>query len=324
MKHVSKLVFILLGGVAFVSTPFLVYAQQISPNPNSGTITVGTPGGYNDDNDYNNYGSINVTDTSTLTNNGSLYNNGGTLTNNGTLNNNGFIMNVLNFTPTSTLTNNGTLNNNYGSTIMNFTTINGTGTYTQSGSGAWPFGSGLRFVNGSMTQASIQINGGAVGGSGTITGPVTIGSGGTVWPSNAYGEDYNSIWAPGTLTINGTYKTTGVLAISILNLAGGAGTGFSQLQVNGTAVLGGTLQINLFHGYDVKVGDLFDILETTGGYTGVFGQIAGASGFTPEYIGDDVYLLATSSPNPVPIPGAMLLFAPGLVGLAAFRRKLRK
>jgi len=31
-----------------------------------------------------------------------------------------------------------------------------------------------------------------------------------------------------------------------------------------------------------------------------------------------------SDPPPVPLPGALLLFAPGLVGLAAVRRRFKK
>jgi hypothetical protein len=57
----------------------------------------------------------------------------------------------------------------------------------------------------------------------------------------------------------------------------------------------------------------------------VFELFDGGQGYMPK--SNTIYALAVHSGDvgaPVPIPGAILLFAPGLAGLAAIRRKFRK
>jgi hypothetical protein len=120
---------LVLAGITFASTPLLVQAAQIAPNPNTGTITVTTPDAYNSLPDFVNNGLINITyvgtDYGALTNNGALTNAGtlsnamaGTLTNAGTLSNaqTGTFTNAgtLSNTQTGTLTNAGLLTNVYG------------------------------------------------------------------------------------------------------------------------------------------------------------------------------------------------------------------
>ena len=71
-------------------------------------------------------------------------------------------------------------------------------------------------------------------------------SGGVVAPGNS----------PGVLTIEGDYTqgSEGILSIEI-------GDGHDQLVVNGTATLGGSLEVTLIDNYSVNPGDSFDILD---------------------------------------------------------------
>jgi hypothetical protein len=60
----TKIMFILLVVIAFISTPFVAHTDyQISPNDNMGTITVSTSDAYNSLNPFNNdnSGIINIT-----------------------------------------------------------------------------------------------------------------------------------------------------------------------------------------------------------------------------------------------------------------------
>jgi hypothetical protein len=76
--------------------------------------------------------------------------------------------------------------------------------------------------------------GGSLGGVGTIAGDL-INSAGTVAPGNS----------PGILTISGSY-TQGASSTLAVELAGTTlGTQYDQLDVSGTATLGGTLAVNM-------------------------------------------------------------------------------
>ena len=162
-----KILFILLAGIAFASTPLIIHAQQIVDptcsdysclNDNFSTITVDTLGAYNsviyysyiDSNGnliqgsydyYVNYEDIGITSNGMLSNNMPLYSYG-TLTNSGTLNNTpsallytsgtltniGTLTNSGTLTNIGTLTNYGTLNNNAGGYLDNSGTLNNYGT----------------------------------------------------------------------------------------------------------------------------------------------------------------------------------------------------
>jgi hypothetical protein len=150
---------------------------------------------------FNNSGTLNIT-----RNPGG----GGDFTNSGTLNNAGgtFSNNV-----TSTIYNTGIINNTSGANLMNAGTINNAGIFANSGavmisitglfttSTNYTQTSGSTFVNGILTAtggAIVNIQGGTLGGTGTINGNVAMG--GTIMPA--------APGTPGTLTIFGNYEQT--------------------------------------------------------------------------------------------------------------------
>jgi len=115
-------------------------------------------------------------------------------------------------------------------------------------------------LNQSSAANGVNINGGALTGTGTINANVT--NGGQVNPG---GTD-----AAGTLTINGNYTqtTTGTLNVNIGGTT--AGSQYGQLAVSGTAALGGTVNVALINGFQPALGNTFQPL-TFASYTGNFG-----------------------------------------------------
>ena len=163
-----------------------------------------------------------------LTNYGAMsidaLNNSGTLGNYGSLN---FRSGGLN--NTGTFRNYGTINNEI-RTIDNSGTFINIGTIGDSVFGNYRQIAGLTKNMGTMRQYSIEIDGGILSGTGTITaitpspnGKVTIGTDGIINPGNP----------AGTLTINGTFSSSGTLLIDIAGLANGQ---YSVLKINGDAI----------------------------------------------------------------------------------------
>lgn len=163
----------------------------------------------------------------------------GSLSNTGTLNNSGTFDNG------GKLLNDGQFNNS-GQFITDAKFVLGTGTYTQT--------SGMTRIGGSMTQTAININGGVLRGTGTITGAVSV-DGGRVAPGNS----------PGILTIIGDYTQTmrGSFEAQIGGLL--QGVEYDLLRVSGKATLAGLLDVSLIdlgNGvFSPHAGDTFDILS---------------------------------------------------------------
>lgn len=132
----------------------------------------------------------------------------------------------------NTLINSGTLNN-YGE-------IGASGTYRQT--------AGLTVNDGSMSQGIIEIMGGALKGTGTITGNVTIGANGHLEPGDS----------PGMLKINGNLNSSGTIIFQI----GGLGAGeFDILKVNGNMnFTGGNIDFDFINGFIPTVGSYWDFL----------------------------------------------------------------
>lgn len=152
-----------------------------------------------------------------------------------------------------------------GATISgaNFTTsgtvtVNATRQLTRTG-GSYVQTAGTTTVNGTLTTSpDVKIQGGILNGSGTITGNLI--NGGNVAPGQS----------AGILSVTGSYAQTGNLSIEIGGLT--VGTQYDRLAIGTSALLGGTLTINLINGYVPNVGDTFQIM-TFGSRSGIFSNI---------------------------------------------------
>lgn len=172
---------------------------------------------------------------------------------------------------------------------------------------------GLTNLNGgNLTFSSpAQILGGQLLGSGTISGSI-VNTGGLLSPGHS----------AGSIIINGNY-TEGPAGTLLVEL-GGLGNGqFDYLDVNGTASLGGTLEIAFLNGFNPAVGDTFHIMDFTS-LTGDFAsiQVLGASGyqFSEEFTGGGLTLVTQA----VPEPSMFVLMGIGALGLLAYACRRQK
>jgi hypothetical protein len=123
----------------------------------------------------------------------------------------------------------------------------GTGTITLAG--------GTFLIDGSTASSSpVVVDGGAtLGGAGTVGGAVTVNSGGTVSPGDS---------GPGALATGGlTVKTGGTFRVAMAGKA--VGSGYDQLNVRGTATLGGTISVSLLNGFQPSAGESYQVLTFT-------------------------------------------------------------
>lgn len=247
--------------------------------------------------------------------------NTGTINNAGTLN----ITAVTGSAPllnSGTLNNTGTLSNLATSTICNTGIITNSGQFTDAGAlivsntGLFTTSTGYTQTGGSTTVDGIflasggqlNIQGGTLGGTGSIAGNVVVG--GTMMPGDA----------PGTLTILGDYEQTGAGIFDELMSAESQ----SVLDVTGGVTLdpGAELQITLLNGFD-PLGQRFDIMD----FSNLNGEFANGSRFWDDnYLWDITYgqnqidVTAVQAPE----PGGLLLLAAGLVTLLLAPRKWRR
>ncbi len=202
------------------------------------------------------------------------------------------IQNGADFTTAQAFTNAGTLTINSGSTFS----AGGTGQYTQTG-GTTILNAGTLGTTGNQ----IKIQGGTLSGPGTVTGSL----------SNAGEVDLGS--NPGTLAVSGNYTqtSTGVLTIQV----GGATAGslFDQVNISGTATLGGTLTATLINGYAPGNDEHYDVLNFASS-TGSFAtfdspQINGSPAFATEATPSSFELIgATTTPD---LAVSRIAFTPG-------------
>ncbi len=224
----------------------------------------------NDTRMLNNAGTINWTGTSSIFFNGSavINNNGvfdaqgdGGVSGSGTFNNSGTFKKSGGSGTTNLFLSVGFNNgfNNSGTLLAQSGTIRSVYALTQTAGTTSLAGGALNVPNG------LIIQGGLLNGNGTITGDVT--NGGTVGPG----------LSAGALSISGNYtqNSTGTLAIEIGGTT--AGTQFDQLNVTGTATLGGTLALSLISPFSPAVGNSFMVMTFASHGTSDFGRITGVS-----------------------------------------------
>jgi T5SS/PEP-CTERM-associated repeat protein len=113
-----------------------------------------------------------------------------------------------------------------------------------------------------------------------ISGSVNVTNSGVVNPGSSNNPT-------GTLTINGNYTQTGT-GTFVLNTA--SSTQNNKLQVNGSATLGGSIQVNGIQGHVIQYGDKYAFLSSTGPISGSFSSIEVPTGYRGRLIveGDPV------------------------------------
>jgi hypothetical protein len=121
-------------------------------------------------------------------------------------------------------------------------------------------------------------------GSGTITGSGTLNVAGVSFSQEGVLSPGDSV---GTLTVTGTYNQilSGELQIEIGGTA--PGTEHDRLQVNGTANLGGTLDITLIDDYELEPGQEYVIL-TANAINGTFDNVVAPGNVQVTYTANQV------------------------------------
>lgn len=147
-------------------------------------------------------------------------------------------------------------------------TLTGTNTYT----GTTTVNAGTLSVNGALNGGGTLTvaSGGTLAGSGSITGDVTVASGGALTPGNS----------PGTLSTGNLTLSAGSTTTFELN-GTTAGTQYDQIDVTGTVnVTGATLSTSV--GFTPANGNTFTLIDNDGAdaVTGTFTGLAEGSSFT--------------------------------------------
>ena len=272
---------------------------------NDGGATLNNAGALNIDQFIALQNSGTLNNTGALRNDGIIYHASGSLTNTGTLENWGTVQAF----PGVTLTNAGTLTN-YG-TITDMPEYT-RATYVQTAGQTM-------ILSPNFILGSVQINGGALSGIGTITSDVIIGSAARVDPGIMAQTGYT-----GALIVNGTFSSSGNLIFDVA----GQGTGlFDVLDINGNAVFNsGNIAFNFIDGFSASAGNYWDFLlaDTITGWDTLsftFNGLGDGLGWEFDPLangGERLLITANGGAAPVPEPSILLLFGSGLAGLGGF------
>lgn len=220
--------------------------------------------------------------------------------------------------------NNGTISVPAGGTVRGSNLINGNKVVAAAGAtialSNFTQTDGSLLADGSLQAPLVGIEGGTITGTGRVTGTVSMA--GTFRPGDS---------GPGIFSVVGQYDQT---ASGILDeLLGGTVPGeFSQTLITGSSSLAGLLDVSLVNGFQPSSGDVFPILEATGGFTGFFADATPAGPGLPgllhssagtfdvnynfDFNGLTAVTLSNFTPTPTPEPPTSLLFGTALIGLA--------
>jgi MYXO-CTERM domain-containing protein len=202
-------------------------------------------------------------------------------------------------------------------------TKNGDGRLVMSGTNTFAgnvtLNAGTLLVNGSNGGAGgYTVNANAIlGGTGSITGPVSVAAGGIIEPGDS----------PGTLTTGPLSLVSGSIMTYELDTPNTVGGGVNDLvQVNGNLTLpasGVVVNIVGLPGFTLVPGNTYTLMTYTGALTGSAASFqlgfapAGVIGATFDTTSDPGSVLITV----VPTPGSLGLL--GMAGLLAARRRRR-
>ncbi len=236
---------------------------------------------------------------------------------------------------TGNITVNGVVaNNNAGGTVASSLTKSGSNTLTLTNAntytGTTTVNAGVLLVNNSTGSGTgtgaVQVNVGTLGGTGSVSGAVTIGNGAGV------GDSFIS---PGTSV--GTFTTTSTLSIGndgVYKFELNSNTSTADKIVAAGVSLSSSSSINFtdLGSTVLTLGTTFKIIDNTSGsaISGLFSNLAegqdvtfGLNTYEASYVGGDGNDLVLTV---VPEPATMAMMALGgglLVGVQRFRRKLR-
>ncbi|HOF18509.1 MAG TPA: autotransporter-associated beta strand repeat-containing protein, partial [Phycisphaerae bacterium] len=137
-------------------------------------------------------------------------------------------------------------------------------TYT----GTTTISAGTLLVDGSLADSAVSVNGGVLGGSGVVNGSVVVASGANLAPGNS----------PGSLELGSALNLQSGSTL-VIELGGTTFTlngteQYDRVKVTGATTLAGALNVSLIDAFTPNAGDLFGIVDATGGLTGTFGNYA--------------------------------------------------
>lgn len=216
--------------------------------------------------------------------------------------------------------------------------MSGTGSLVKQGTDT------LTLTGANIYTGDTRIDAGTLAANGSIVGPVTVGTAGTLSGTGSVGSVTNSGilapgMSPGTLNIGGnlTLDSGSTTQIEIGGILSGE---YDVLNVTGTATLAGLLDVSLWDWTDdglgnpftPKAGDIFDIIKadviSTYFDSVIFAQLGNSLNWKLDYLVDaidstDIVRLSieASSPGPVPEPSTMILFG---MGLMIWSRSMRR
>ena len=217
--------------------------------------------------------------------------NSGVLTNTGTLD-------LADSTITNAINNQGTINLGGGLTFTQGLTNTGT---VDANAGSAVFSGGLVqnagniVLNGGSLQGNVSLNAGSIKGGGTVNGNLVVGNA-TIAPG----------FSPGAITVTGNLNLG---AASVLNIELGGlapSSGYDFVDVRGSAVLNGTLNVKSYGGFVPPPGSNFTFMKygvSSGAFSGV--NLLPGLVFTPlpSSLNLSVPVVAIPPAPPLPPPG---------------------
>jgi hypothetical protein len=191
------------------------------------------------------------------------------------------------------------------------------GAFTQSG----PV-SAVTLAGGTFAAKVSNVNSGSLGGSGMVTGDVTIG---------AAAIEPGGVGSIGTLAFNSNLNLGGTSSL-YFDLGGTSpGTGYDR--ITGTSVtLGGSLFLSFINGFELNITptDTFTLISTSTALNGMFASLPNGARFaTLDGLGSfqvnyGLNALTVSNFQPIPEPSTYILLTIGAAGVLLAERRRRR